>query len=98
MFGMSSTEFWEEDPQLYRTFYLKKKETDYEEMRYSAWLNGSMDYMGVSLSLSNAFGKQRQNYPNYEELVKGEKEEHKELTKEDVGKIAQEQFNAWARY
>lgn len=103
MFGMSSTEFWEEDPQLYwayRTFYLKKKETEYEEMRYNAWLKGSMDYMAVSTSLNNAFSKQKTKYPTYDELI-GEKEhtqEHKKLTKEDVGRIAQEQYNAWARF
>ena len=101
MFGMSSTEFWEEDPQLYwayRTFYLKKKETEYEEMRYSAWLNGSMNYIGVSLSLNNAFSKQRQNYPSYDELLKDMGNKKDEGEKKDANIVAQEQFNAWARY
>lgn len=101
MFGMSSTEFWEDDPQLYwayRTFYLKKKETDYEEMKYDAWLKGSMDYIAVSTALNNAFSKQRANYPTFDELFKGNKQEHKELTKQEVDRIAQEQFISWARY
>ena len=101
MFGMSSTEFWEEDPQLYwayRTFYLKKKETEYEEMRYDAWLKGSMDYMAVSISLNNAFNKQKEKYPTYDEIFSGEGKENKKLTKEDVNRIAQEQYNAWARF
>lgn len=100
MFGMSSTEFWEEDPQLYwayRTFYLKKKETDFEEMKYNAWLKGSMDYMAVSIALNNSFNKQKIEYPTYDEICK-KQEEHKKLTKKDVDKIAQEQYNAWARY
>jgi hypothetical protein len=100
MFGMSSTEFWEEDPQLYwayRTFYLKQKEMEIEEKKYDAWLKGSMDYMAVSISINNAFGKQKINYPTYEEM-NSEKQEHKQLTKKDVERIAQEQFNAWARF
>ena len=100
MFGMSSTEFWEEDPQLYwayRTFYLKKKETDYEEYKYNAWLKGSMDYMAVSIAINNAFNKQKAEYPTYEDLCNNKKEK-KKLTKKDVDKIAQEQYNAWARY
>lgn len=99
MFGMSSTEFWEDDPQLYwayRTFYLKKKETEYEEMRYDAWLKGSMDYIAVSTSLNNAFNKQKATYPTYDEIFNGKT--NKELTKKDVDRIAQEQYNAWARY
>lgn len=101
MFGMSSTEFWEEDPQLYwayRTFYLKKKETQYEEMRYDAWLKGSMDYMAVSISLNNAFGKQKASYPNYDELIKDMGNKKDEGEKKDANIVAQEQFNAWARY
>lgn len=100
MFGMSSTEFWEEDPQLYwayRTFYLKKKEEQYEEMRYDAWLKGSMNYMATSLSLSNAFGKQKQTYPTYDEL-NNETKERKKLTKKDINKMAEQDFVAWARY
>ena len=105
MFGMSSTEFWEEDPQLYwayRTFYLKKKETDYEEKKYDAWLQGSMCYMAVSTSLGNAFGKHKTKFPSYDELFHKDKNdennEKKKLTKQDVNRIAQEEYNAWARF
>ena len=50
MFGMSSTDFWEGDPQLYwayRTFYLKQKEMEAEQTKYNAWLLGNMQCMAV---------------------------------------------------
>ena len=102
MFGMSSEDFWENDPKLYwayRTFYLKQKEIEAEEMRYNAWLKGSMNYMATSLSLNNAFNKQKQNYPTYEELCKevNQKKEERKLTEKDINRIAQEQYIYWAR-
>lgn len=102
MFGMSSTEFWEDDPQLYwpyRTFYLKQKEVEIEQLKYDAWLKGSMDYIAVSTALNNAFSKQKANYPAYEELFDNKQQkQNEELTKKDVDRIAQEQFISWARY
>ena len=102
MFGMSSTEFWEDDPQLYwayRTFYLKKREVEIETLKYDAWLKGSMDYMAVSTALNNAFSKQKASYPTYDELYKNDNQQgNKELTKQEVDRIAQEQFISWARY
>lgn len=98
---MSSTEFWESDPQLYwayRTFYLKQKEVEMEQLKYDAWLKGSMNYIAVSTALNNAFSKQKANYPTFDELFKNSKQENKELTKKDVERIAQEQYNAWARF
>ena len=100
MFGMSSEDFWENDPKLYwayRTFYFKEKETEYEKMRYEAWLNGSMTYMAVSLSLNNAFNKQKLNYPTYDELCSDVKKEKKKLSKKDIDLIAQDEFAYWAR-
>lgn len=102
MFGMSSEDFWENDPKLYwayRTFYLKKKETFYEEMRYDAWLKGSMNYMAVSYSLNNSFNKQKINYPSYEELNNGMKKtkENKKMTKKEIDEMAVNEFNYWAR-
>ena len=98
---MSSEEFWEDDPKLYwayRTFYLKQKEYHYEEMKYNAWLNGSMNYMAVSYALNNAFGKQKVNYPTYEELCKETKRrKNDKLSKKEIIKIGQEEYNYWAR-
>ena len=101
MFGMSSEDFWENDPKLYwayRTFYFKKKEMQYEEMLYNAWLNGSMDYMAVAYGVNNCFSKQKVNYPSFEEINKlkvNKKQEN--LTTKDIDTVAQEQFNYWAR-
>ena len=102
MFGMSSEDFWENDPKLYwayRTFYLKNKEIEYEQMRYDAWLKGSMNYMAVSLSLNNAFNKQKQNYPSYEDFCKDitKEKERQKLTKNDINLIAQSEYAYWAR-
>lgn len=101
MFGMSSEEFWEDDPKLYwayRTFYLKQKEQQFEEMRYNAWLNGSMDYMAVAYALNNSFNKEKVKYPTYDELMaEVEKKQNDKLTNKDKNIIAQEEYNYWAR-
>jgi len=94
MFGMSSTDFWEGDPQLYwayRTFYLKQKEIEAEQNKYNAWLNGNMQCMAVSISLANAFGKGEKTYfPNYEELFGDILIEEQKLSPE-------QEFVYWAR-
>lgn len=95
MFGMSSTDFWEGDPQLYwayRTFYLKQKEIEAETMKYNAWLQGNMQSIAVSISLSNAFGKgEKKNFPEYNELFDNNpNEKEKQLSPED-------EFIYWAR-
>ena len=101
MFGMSSEDFWENDPKLYwayRTFYLKQKEMQFEEMRYNAWLNGSMNYMGVAYGINNAFSKQKLNYPTYDELMGDiNNKKQQKLTNNDKNRIAQEEYNYWAR-
>lgn len=92
MFGMSSTDFWENDPQLYwayRTFYLKKRELDTEDTKYSAWLDGNMQSMGVSVALKNAFGKgEPVSFPNYDETFAP-------VPKEELS--PEEEFIYWAR-
>ena len=95
MFGMSSTDFWEGDPQLYwayRTFYLKQKEIEAETMRYNAWLQGNVQSIAVSVSLKNAFGKgEAINFPKYDESFDNNpNEKEKQLSPE-------EEFIYWAR-
>ena len=84
MFGMSSKEFWEDDPQLYwsyRTFYLKKKQLEVDEWNYKGWLYGSYSHLGVSIALNNAFSKNKLKYP--EKPFESEKQKVKtELQKE----------------
>lgn len=103
MFGMSSTEFWEDDPQLYwsyRTFYLKQREVEEFDRKYNSWLLGSINHLSTSLAINNNFSKQKQKYPTYEELFENKEinSEDKPLTKKDIDKKIQNEFNAWARY
>ena len=102
MFGMSSYDFWENDPQLYwayRTFYLKQKEVEREEMKYESWLKGSIDFMATSMAIQNSFGKANNKYPSYDELFNGgEETTTKKKTKKDIDIEVQEENIAWARY
>lgn len=104
MFGMSSKEFWEEDPQLYwayRTFYLQKIRDDAETMNYEAWLKGSYTCVAVSVALNNAFAKQKIQYPDKPmgaEEQKAKTELQEKLEKETDKDVRQQlEFNFWAR-
>lgn len=104
MFGMSSEQFWDDDPQLYwayRTFYLKKIEQEQKEKlefaKYDAWLKGNTICVAHSIALKNTFGKQAQEFPSYKEMFKDKKITNKKLTKQEVDKRVHEEFNAWAR-
>lgn len=103
MFGMSSKEFWEDDPQLYwayRIFYLKQREVEQEDLKYNSWLLGSINMVSTSLALNNAFSKQKHNYPTYEEMFENKKANNKQekLTRKDIDKKVQEENLIWARY
>lgn len=105
MFGMSSEDFWEQDPKLYwsfRTFYLKKKEDEQKEnieyLKYLSWLNGNMTYMAQSTALNNAFSKTKREFPNYDKVFGEEKrEKQKKKTKNEINIQVQNEFNQWAR-
>ena len=104
MFGMSSKEFWEDDPQLYwayRTFYLQKIKSDTESMNYQAWLQGSYTCIAVSVALNNAFSKKKIEYPS-KPLGEDENEPKTELQEKleqikDKDVRQQTEFNYWAR-
>lgn len=104
MFGMSSKEFWEDDPQLYwsyRTFYLKKIQQEAETLNYECWLNGSYTCLATSVALNNAFSKKKIEYPKKPMGVKEKKEKtelQKKLEKENDKDIRQQiEYNYWAR-
>ena len=104
MFGMSSKEFWEEDPQLYwsyRTFYLKKMQLEAEELNYKSWLYGSYSHLAVSIALNNAFSKKKLKYPEKPYGLKDNKaktELQEKLEKEPNKDIRQQiEYNYWAR-
>lgn len=103
MFGMSSTDFWENDPQLYwayRTFYFKKREYENEDNKYNAWLNGNTQSLGTQIAISKTFGKNQQvEYPNYEQMFEKTNisKNKKQLTAQEKRNIVQQEFNEWAR-
>ncbi len=58
-FGMSTREFWEDDPEYlwaYRKSYMDKIKSQQETDNFNAWLNGLYVYNAVSISLHNGFG------------------------------------------
>lgn len=98
MFGMSSKEFWEEDPQLYwayQTFYLRQLEMQFEKDNQYMWLQGMYIYEGVSVALNNAFQRTKKNYSekpyNFSEKTKEEK------SKEEINAIVLQENNSWSR-
>lgn len=105
MFGMSSEEFWEQSPQLYwsyRTFYIKKIESEREKMKYESWLNGKLNSLSVSIALSNSFSKTKTDFPSFDETFGKSKEKSKKLTpKEEKNRInlkVQEEWVSCARF
>lgn len=110
MFGMSSEEFWEEEPQLYWAYrfsyekqqeFLNKKEI--EQLKLGCWLQGKTTEIAVSIALNNGFSKKKQTFPTYEEFFK---EKEKKVNKEleallegviDKDERASIEFNYYAR-
>jgi hypothetical protein len=107
MFGMTSEEFWEDDPQLYwsyRISFMKKLEMEQQQqteyIKYNSWLNGNMNFIAHSTSLGNAFSKGKKNdFPAYEKVFKKEeKKTIKKLTKKEINNKVQYEYNNWARF
>lgn len=111
MFGMSSTQFWEEDPQLYwayRISYLKNEKTKAKQqaelMKYQIWLNGNIACIATQIAIGNCFSKKKTDFPSFEKMFN--KNENKHEIKELADKMKQEEdkdirqqieFNYWAR-
>ena len=91
MFGMSSREFWEDEPQLYwayRFSYEKQLEFEHtkeiEQMRFSCWLQGKTNEIAFAIALNNAFNKSKKTYPNYNEFFRNAEEYEKNPVKADL--------------
>lgn len=105
MYGMSSEEFWEDDPRLYwsyRTFYLKKLEEQEALIDYKCWLNGFYTYNALSNIVASFFDKSGKEH-NYIEkpisVIDREKKEEKQETKKIDKNLKQQlEFNSWARF
>ena len=77
---MSMKEFWEDNPDLfwaYRFSYYNRVKNRNKIDNYNAWLIGAYVYDGVSIALSNSFGKSKLNYPS--QPYGEEKVDNKEL-------------------
>ena len=100
-YGMSVKDFWEGNPELfwaYRFSYINKIKRESEITNYNAWLQGLYFFEGISIALSNSFGKGNLKYPvcPYGMEEKEESKTHKlteqeKLTIELKGRIAQVQ-------
>lgn len=113
MFGMSSKEFWEDEPQLYwayRLSFLKNTEfrqkEEMEKLRFGCWLQGKTNELATSVAINNNFAKKKTKYPTFEDFKKmfsqAPKHDMKELDellvdKTDKDEIGTIAFNYWAR-
>ncbi len=104
MYGMSSKEFWEDDPQLYwayRTFYFKNLELEEQKRDYNCWLSGYYNYYALTTALSNMFRKKGTKPNEYMDKPMLQKLQEKQDAKREINDkniYQQQQFNAWARY
>lgn len=112
LYGMSSQEFWEGEPQLYwayRFSFEKKIELESKEkeimLKTSAWLNGKCNEIALEVALNNAFSKSKKTFPTYKEMFEEKKElnEAQKIIAEkskgivDKNVIGQIEFDYWAR-
>lgn len=100
MFGMSSKEFWEDDPQLYwayQTFYLEKQKQDFDRNNQYMWLQGMYIYEGVSVALHNLFSKTNKTYTSkpYDLGIKQSQEEKPKT--ENIDEKVMKINNSWSR-
>lgn len=113
MFGMSSIDFWENDPQLYWAYhfsYMKKMETETkmqrEQMQLNCWLQGKINEIALETALQNAFSKKKAKFPSYESLFKEQEIKNEKIYNDLAQKLEnvedkdvrqQVEFNYWAR-
>ena len=101
---MSVKDFWENDPELfwaYRFSYINKLKRENELANYNAWLQGLYFFEGVSIAISNSFGKANLKYPEVpygmEKGKKRKKKKQQEMSEQEKlaieikGRVAQVQ-------
>lgn len=113
MFGMSSIDFWENEPQLYwayRFSYLKEQEINQKlethKMQLTCWLQGKINEIAYEVAINNAMSKKKVEFPTFEKMFEkqqlSETKAYKELSEqledvEDNDVRQQIEFNYWAR-
>jgi len=81
---MSTTEFWDEEPDLlwaYHNSFMERTKLKREEENFNFWLQGMYIYDGVSKAIYNSFGRKSgqmaQDYPKKPyELYNSQKEKN----------------------
>ena len=59
-YGMSTTEFWEQEPDLlwaYHKSFLERMKVEQSTNNFNAWLQGMYIFDGVSKAIYNSFGR-----------------------------------------
>lgn len=113
MFGMSSIDFWENDPQLYWAYYfsyIKKIEIETkmqrEQMQLNCWLQGKINEIALETALQNAFSKKKAKFPTYSQMFKEQEIKNEQIysdlaeqlkDEKDENRRQQIEFNYWAR-
>lgn len=113
MYGMSSIDFWENDPQLYWAYhfsYIKKIEIEMkmqrEQMQLNCWLQGRINEIALETALQNAFSKRKAAFPTYESLFNAQDRKNEKIYSDleqklkgvtDKDERQQIEFNYWAR-
>lgn len=67
-YGMSVKEFWEDNPDLfwaYRFSYYERVRVEQEIFNNNAWLQGAYFCEAISVSLNNAFSKEKVEYSKH---------------------------------
>ena len=97
---MSIKDFWENDPELfwaYRFSYVNKIKRNSEIESYNAWLQGAYFYEGVTIAISNSFGKTTLKYPEMPYGLDKKKKGARKMTQQEQtlielkGRVAQVQ-------
>ena len=107
-FGMTSEEFWKDDPKLFSSYqkaYIEKIKRENEKINFSNWLQGLYIHNALNVDLTN-FGyafiagknpKKDNNYPSEPYDLFGNKKDETLKRKKIKRQENQKNLNFWAR-
>lgn len=104
MYGMSSEDFWENDPKLYwayRTFYFKKLEENQQVIDFMCWLVGGYTFQALQVTYGAMFDKDKTHVHEYPKLPNSFKkimEEQNPNATLNQNQDYEQSFNKWARF
>lgn len=105
--GMTSEEFWKDDPRLFSSYmkaYEEKRKREYETINYSNWLQGLYNFDGSNKALTSfgygfLAGKENPNkesYPSKPYDLFGKEKENKIKERQKMRELSQKTLNFWA--